>query len=56
MNAQERADRAMRHLHSQACPGCGCEPEVEAYFRDKDGAAVGYRCVCGVTVIRGVVQ
>lgn len=37
-----------------ACPGCGCEPEIESRLVDKaTGKRVGYRCGCGTVVLRG---
>lgn len=39
------------------CPGCGLEPEVEDYLRDKlTKERVGYICRCGAEVINGVVN
>lgn len=37
------------------CPGCGCEPDIEA-FAKRDGEIVGYRCSCHAVVVDGVLQ
>ena len=42
-------------LHETECPGCGCEPEAEAYFK-RGAEYVGYRCSCRAIVIDGIVQ
>ena len=40
----------------EACPGCGCEPEVTEYYRDiQTKQRRGYHCSCGVYVIDSVV-
>jgi hypothetical protein len=39
------------------CPGCGMEPEVETYWKERaTGKRVGYTCMCGARVIYGVIQ
>lgn len=37
------------------CPGCGCEPEINGYYR-RNGERVGYWCSCGAIVIDGLMQ
>lgn len=49
--------RATDALHETPCPGCGFEPEVVTYYRDKrTKVRCGYQCGCGALVIEGVVQ
>jgi len=38
-----------------ACPGCGLDPEISAYYR-RGNKRVGYQCTCGAVVIDGIVQ
>lgn len=51
----------LRHPATQAllavpCPGCGCEPEVVAWWRDVvTHVRRGYTCNCGFRVIDGIV-
>jgi len=50
-------DAATDALLSVACPGCGCEPEVVTWWRDKvTKVRRGYTCTCGFRVIDGIVQ
>jgi hypothetical protein len=49
-------DEVTAALHAEPCPGCGCEPEVEVYWRRiSDKVRIGYTCRCGARVIDGVV-
>jgi hypothetical protein len=50
---------------SPACIGCGCEPEVVAWYRrtmtrrdsgEQVPVRVGYHCTCGAVIIDGVYQ
>jgi hypothetical protein len=47
------SDEATRALHEAPCPGCGCEPEVVAYYR-RGPRRVGFHCTCGAVVIDGL--
>lgn len=48
-------EEATAVLHARPCPGCGCEPEVHTYYRDKaTGLRRGYHCTCGAVVIDGM--
>lgn len=53
METTEMADPATEEIHSNPCPGCGCEPEVANYWR-RGGVRVGYVCTCGASVIDGL--
>lgn len=42
----------------EACPGCGCEPEIKQFlvrtFADGSKKRCGYHCSCSAVVVDGM--
>jgi hypothetical protein len=45
----------IRYHENRTCLGCGCEPEVVAYYH-RAGKICGYQCTCGAIVIDDMYQ